>query len=277
MGDSSRTQAGPRQESNSNAADVNGDAYGAECSNCGTKHTPFWRRGLNDELNCNACGLYFKLHKRPRPLRYSSGGQAWPTRSPAVAAQLECYNCYTTATALWRKDDEGNTVCIACRLYYNLHGTVRPVSATSIGKRPRNDSRRRSLSSLGLGFSTIHQSQHRQRDGSFPPTLVPDCSTVFDYISQACNLVPGSHWEGHPSSSSSSGSIYSSSHHHHQLQGANAPFPNTTSSGGMDFLSFSPSDPCCELDLEPISPRTTKRRKMTTDSLSELPSSTMFY
>ena len=33
----------------------------AECSNCSATHTPIWRRGLNDELNCNACGLYWKL------------------------------------------------------------------------------------------------------------------------------------------------------------------------------------------------------------------------
>ncbi|KAF9230487.1 hypothetical protein BU15DRAFT_69157, partial [Melanogaster broomeanus] len=37
----------------------------AECSNCGATHTPLWHCGLNDELNCNACGLYCNLISAP--------------------------------------------------------------------------------------------------------------------------------------------------------------------------------------------------------------------
>ncbi|KAG1887587.1 ALG6, ALG8 glycosyltransferase family-domain-containing protein [Suillus subluteus] len=41
----------------------------------GATHTPLWRRGLNAELNCNACGLCCKLYKRlhPKSMRASHG------------------------------------------------------------------------------------------------------------------------------------------------------------------------------------------------------------
>ncbi|CAH8547573.1 Transcription factor GATA-4 [Schistosoma haematobium] len=40
---------------------------GLICSNCETTKTTLWRRNLDGEPVCNACGLYQKLHGRTRP------------------------------------------------------------------------------------------------------------------------------------------------------------------------------------------------------------------
>ncbi|OBZ84898.1 Siderophore biosynthesis regulatory protein URBS1 [Choanephora cucurbitarum] len=137
-----------------------------ECANCGTTTTPLWRRGPNGETICNACGLYLKarntlrpptlkrtVHKKTQPMPVNSqqndcgggtcpgGGQCNGTGGSTSCAgcpafnqhqvnrqTLICANCRTTTTPLWRRDEQGNTICNACGLYYKLHNVHRPVS-----------------------------------------------------------------------------------------------------------------------------------------------------
>ncbi|SAM07430.1 hypothetical protein [Absidia glauca] len=107
------------------------------CSNCSATSTPLWRRSPDDQLLCNACGLYQKLHNAPRPKTLKT----LSSNKPPYEAQLECSNCTTTLTPLWRRDDEGAPLCNACGLYWKLHHQHRPISMKKnvIKKRQRYD------------------------------------------------------------------------------------------------------------------------------------------
>ncbi|ORX58672.1 hypothetical protein DM01DRAFT_1318047 [Hesseltinella vesiculosa] len=109
------------------------------CSNCETTYTPLWRRSAEDELLCNACGLYLKLHKVPRPKHLKP--QSTRGKDDVDVVQLICSNCSTSTTPLWRRDIEGNPLCNACGLYLKLHKEKRPLSMKSdvIKKRQRCD------------------------------------------------------------------------------------------------------------------------------------------
>lgn len=51
---------------------------------------------------------------------------------------IECTNCHTRTTPLWRRNPEGLPLCNACGLFLKLHGEVRPLSLKTDVIKKRN-------------------------------------------------------------------------------------------------------------------------------------------
>ncbi|KAJ6457324.1 hypothetical protein C8R45DRAFT_566770 [Mycena sanguinolenta] len=205
-------------------------------------------------------------HKRPRPktMRNSGGGaegRGQSVRTEAVDVMAQCYNCHTTATPLWRKDDEGKTVCNACGLYYKLHGSARPISMKSdiIRKRSWHDARRGGASASVSETPTASPGVSRRASpapngptssastsgGRASPTLAPDSTT--SELSSALGPKPYGH-----------------------------PYPYYEQY--PDALPFASIDVSNELEGgAQQQQRVNKRRRMSVDSASEPPSSAVSY
>ncbi|KAL4242458.1 GATA-type domain-containing protein [Abortiporus biennis] len=275
----------------SNNTSQNNSAPGgvkAECSNCGATHTPLWRRGLNDELNCNACGLYCKLHKRPRPksMRNNHGegrSQAAPRQESQEVVVAQCYNCHTTATPLWRKDDEGKTVCNACGLYYKLHGSARPISMKSdvIRKRARHDARRSGGNVSETPSASPGASRRASPTGEGTPTLAPDSTTQqvgYDegnYNMQQSELMTALGTNGQNGPLSSDGTFNHQYNSYSTFPGPYHPdYMNQHYHAPSDSFPFSSGD---SSDYDGSETRSVKRRRMSNDSASEPPSSAVSF
>ncbi|KAI8975677.1 hypothetical protein BDF20DRAFT_795199, partial [Mycotypha africana] len=106
-----------------------------QCSNCQATSTPLWRRSAKDELLCNACGLYHRSDdgssRNNERVDKMSESSCHPTTRGTThyrPPNMQCSNCGTCTTPLWRRDTDGSSLCNACGLYLKLHNEKRPLS-----------------------------------------------------------------------------------------------------------------------------------------------------
>ncbi|KAJ1551368.1 hypothetical protein HK096_000601, partial [Nowakowskiella sp. JEL0078] len=125
------------------------------CQNCGVTSTPLWRRSFNDEMLCNACGLFLKLHKvhRPKNMRPNIA-----RKDGVNSDQLGiCFNCKTKNTPLWRRDTEGHNLCNACGLYHKLHGEHRPCILKGEPSKKKRDEAIDDLEDVKSGVPVLYE------------------------------------------------------------------------------------------------------------------------
>ncbi|CCK69257.1 Dal80p KNAG_0C01440 [Huiozyma naganishii CBS 8797] len=84
----------------------------------------------------------------------SSSSQQRTCRKNSPHSGSICKNCATVNTPLWRRDNEGNTLCNACGLFLKLHGTPRPINLnTTVIKSRNRKSNHNSQSQKNMGVS----------------------------------------------------------------------------------------------------------------------------
>jgi len=145
-----------------------------------------------------------KLHKMARPKTMKPHIVRKDARDDETA-QPVCSNCGTMTTPLWRRDEEGQTLCNACGLYFKLHHEKRPLSMKTdvIKKRQRYENGQnpnRRASKKQRSTDEVQQQQHQQSlygpisvsptsaSMSIPPSNVTNMSTLAPSSTPAMNV-----------------------------------------------------------------------------------------
>ena len=141
---------------------------------------------------------------------------------------LRCANCSTTTTSLWRRNNQGETVCNACGLYFKLHGVNRPLAMKKDAIQTRKRKRKgETLPKLTLSASSAASvggaggGGHVTVTSSLPPNPLPAPSTssVAANHYAAASIMKGyqqaqAQAQGHESPPTTATTTNNSGHHH---------------------------------------------------------------
>ncbi|KAF9583844.1 Transcription factor GATA-5 [Lunasporangiospora selenospora] len=105
------------------------------CNNCKTMNTPSWRRCPDGRiLLCNACGLYQKLHGKPRPFFRARDGTIKIHRT--AQDHRPCALCQITVAPIWHKNEQNDSLCNACYLLTRKRNSYSSSQSTTVAPEP---------------------------------------------------------------------------------------------------------------------------------------------
>ncbi|XP_017768649.1 PREDICTED: nitrogen regulatory protein areA-like isoform X2 [Nicrophorus vespilloides] len=142
-----------------------------QCVNCGKGVTTNCVKDNNGNILCTSC-----ITMRPNPMRVAPvRTQKKPTMVNTRRNNVQCANCDTHQTTLWRRNNNGEPVCNACGLYFKLHGVNRPPTMKKEGiqtrkRKPKNSQQSHHMGSMngsmGHGRMLIQTYQPPEMSGS---------------------------------------------------------------------------------------------------------------
>ncbi|KAG8834779.1 putative electron transfer flavoprotein subunit, partial [Serendipita sp. 399] len=125
-----------------------------KCANCGTEKTPLWRRSGDGSTICNACGLYEKNRRTPRPVPEAQKPSmaAKTSEADSGATTHSCSGAATSSTTTSESGVEsqagggrgtcpgdgrcdgtgGSSACAGCPTFNNLHASTTPRNTTTM-------------------------------------------------------------------------------------------------------------------------------------------------